>query len=112
MVDGVRLFPCRSWIAVRILTKGVYPILTHINITYQLPSRKLLYVVVRDTLVGITEDEITRALVEFRYGPEGAARIWCGLLMPMILDKLPREQKQIYQVKRLLELEGLVKPLR
>lgn len=67
-----------------------------------------------DLTVGVTEEEI-KVLIQIGFAPEGitrSKRIRGRTPMPMMLIKLPREQKEIYRVNKILALEVVAEPLK
>lgn len=83
--------------------------------TYQLPSEKLLNVVLRSVPVEISEKEIYDDLCERGFVPECVIRMRRTrdkAPMPLILVKIGKEHNQIYHLKEVLSLEVNVETLK
>lgn len=83
--------------------------------TYQLPSEKLLNVVLRGIPLEIPIEDVQRDLGEMGFSPEDVLRMRRfsdKQPMPLILVKVPKSQKNIYSVKEVVGLQVVVEPLR
>ncbi|KAK9687355.1 hypothetical protein QE152_g36497 [Popillia japonica] len=110
VTDGIRIFPSTASNH-RTLTKffsndGIP------HHTYQLPSEKLLNVVLRGIPLEIAEEEIFNVLRERGFTPEVVVRMRRSrdrAPMPLVLVKVPREQKTTknYHLEEVLSLEAL-----
>ncbi|KAK9717212.1 zinc finger associated protein [Popillia japonica] len=113
VTDGIRIFPSTASDH-RTLTKffsndGIP------HHTYQLPSEKLLDVVVRGIPQEIAEEEIFNDFRERGFTPQVVARMRRSrdrAPMPLVLVKVPREQKTIYHLEEVLSLEVTVEALK
>ncbi|KAK9717068.1 zinc finger associated protein [Popillia japonica] len=111
--DGVRVFS-----AAESDFMGIVKFLTNEKIpfhTYQLPSEKGLNVVIRGLPSEIPEDQILMHLRELGFSPDPVARMRRrrgGAPMPLVLVKLPKDQKNIYNLKELVSLDVSVETLR
>ncbi|KAK9746163.1 zinc finger associated protein [Popillia japonica] len=113
IADGIRIFP-----AADSDFRGIGKFFTNEQIpfhTYQLPSEKVLNVVIRGIPSEILEDQILRQLREPGFSPDSVARMRRsrgGVPMSLILVKLSKDQKHIYNLKELVSLDVSVETLR
>ncbi|KAI4463235.1 reverse transcriptase [Holotrichia oblita] len=111
--DGIRIFPTRE-ADYRSLTKFFMTESIPFH-TFQLPSEKLLNVVLRGVPVEITEKEILEDLQNMGFNPEKVLRMrrtWDRVPMPLVLVKLSKDQKTIYHIKEVVSLEVSVETLK
>ncbi|KAK9717064.1 hypothetical protein QE152_g24360 [Popillia japonica] len=93
---GIRVFP-----ATVADFRGIAKFFKNDNIpfhTYQLPSEKVLNVVIRGIPFEIPEDQILKGLQELGFNPDSVARMRRGrggASMPLILVKISKDQKTI-----------------
>lgn len=111
--DGIRIYPSAES-DYRSITKffSNQQIPYH---TYQLPSEKLLNVVLRGVPVEIAEKEIYDDLLERGFTPESVIRMRRTrdkAPMPLVLVKVSKEQKNIYHLQEVLSLEITVETLK
>lgn len=112
VTDGIRIFPSTASDH-RALTK--FFIADKIpHHTYQLPSEKLLNVVLRGVPMEITEEAVFNDLRNYGFTPEVVLRMRRPrdrAPKPLVLVKVPREQKNIYHLREVLSLEITVEAL-
>lgn len=111
--DGIRIFPSTE-ADYRAITKFFSndSIPYH---TYQLPSEKLLNVVLRGIPVEVAVEEIFKDLRELGFTPELVVRMRRTrdkAPMPLVLVKVPRAQKAIYHLTEVVSLEISVETLK
>lgn len=111
--DGIRVFPATEADfrgMVRFVTAEQVPF--H---TYQLPSEKMLHIVIRCIPSEIPEQEVLLQLRELGFSPESVARMRKsrgGAPMPLVLVKISKDQSKIYTLKELVSLDVSVETLR
>lgn len=75
--------------------------------TYQLPSEKLLYVVIKGIPEPINANEVKEELIARGFHPEGVSRMRSRKdkrALHMVLVTVPRTEKSIYEIKDILGL--------
>ncbi|KAK9737057.1 zinc finger associated protein [Popillia japonica] len=111
--DGIRIFPSTE-ADYRAITK----FFTNDKIpyhTYQLPSEKLLNVVLRSVPVEISERDIYNDLCERGFTPDSVIRLRRTrdkAPMPLVLVKIDKKHKSIYHLKEVLSLDVTVETLK
>ncbi|KAK9712731.1 PDZ domain [Popillia japonica] len=101
VADGIRLFPTSE-----ADFRGIAKFFTTDNIpfhTYQLPSEKVLNVVLRNIPVEIPDDQIKKQLEELGFKPDSVVRMrrnHGGRPMPLVLVKISKDQRRIYHLEK------------
>ncbi|KAK9743877.1 zinc finger associated protein [Popillia japonica] len=112
-IDGIRVFP-----ATEADFRGMVKFFNSEKVpyhTYQLPSEKVLNVVIRGIPSEIPEQEVMMQLRELGFSPDSVVRMRKtrnGAPMPLILVKISKDQRKIYNLKELVSLDVSVETLR
>lgn len=113
VADGIRLFPTSE-----ADFRGIAKFFTTDNIpfhTYQLPSEKVLNVVLRNIPVEIPDDQIKKQLEELGFKPDSVVRMrrnHGGRPMPLVLVKISKDQRRIYHLEKFMSLDTSVETLK
>lgn len=113
ITDGIRFYPSSEDDF-----RGITRLLDSESLpyhTYQLPSEKVLNVVIRGIPIGISEEEIRQDLVDMGYDLQGLHRLKkrdSKHEMPLVLVKVPKSQNFIYELTEVLKIKISVEPLR
>lgn len=113
IADGIRIFPA-SEADFRALSKYFSNEAIPFH-TYQLPSEKLLNVVLRSVPIEIREEDIYNDLVERGLAPECVIRMRRArdkAPMPLVLVKIDKKYKNIYHLKEVVSLDISVESLK
>ncbi|KAK9709219.1 zinc finger associated protein [Popillia japonica] len=113
VANGISLFPTSE-----ADFRGIAKFFTTDNIpfhTYQLPSEKVLNVVLRNIPVEIPDDQIKKQLEELGFKPDSVVRMrrnHGGRPMPLVLVKISKDQRRIYHLEKFMSLDTSVETLK